>query len=147
MKNCIRCKHAEIKFGICCPRCNAVLNVMALVTRHWEVHELEDLRDTLRDGNTKTMFDEAKNRGASVMAKLLWHIRAGAKGIHMDPEVLKSKVCDALNEEVAGQQAIVKHDSEHGEGTYMARAAKWLAEVVSGLLGRKSEAPARKEAA
>lgn len=145
MKSCCHCGHAEAETGMFCRPCNAVLCIMSHVTRHWERGEMKDLVKRLRESSTQNLHESARQQNAVLIAKLTRRIIDLAKPIHMQPDVLKSKVCDAILAEIAAGETIAKHEQKHGEGSYMAKVGKWLSETVGSILGRKSND--RKEAA
>jgi len=89
MSTCITCKTTETKTGICCPTCGSILNVMVVIKKHWDLDELTKLRDTLRDEPVITAHTQAKNRGASVMAKLLWFIIELARPLKIHPDAFR----------------------------------------------------------
>jgi len=130
MKTCITCENHDATAGICCPTCAAVLNVMVVVKRHWEPGELAKLRDTLRESDVSDAHQSAKNRGATVMAKLLWFIVELARGAKLHPNVLRSRVCDAISDELAGMKEIKDWDDKRGEGAWMKAVANALQEWV-----------------
>ena len=132
MKTCITCKTAETKSGLCCPTCGSVINIMVIIKKHWDPDELEKLRDTLREDPVLAAHTNAKNRGASVMAKLLWFIIEGARPLKLHPDTFRSKVCDAINDEISGAKSIVKYDREHGENAWM----KGVANAMEGWVGQ-----------
>ena len=134
MKTCINCDNHDATAGVCCPECAAVLNVMVIIKRHWEPGELSKLRDTLRDECPKQAHQAAKNRGASVMAKLLWHVIELSRSIKIHPNVFRSKVCDAINAEIAAAESIRKYDEKHGDNAWMKGVAKaldsWVGQIT-----------------
>ena len=133
MNTCITCNSAETKTGICCPTCGSVLNVMVVIKKHWDLDELTKLRDTLRDEPVLTAYTQAKNRGASVMAKLLWFIIELARPLKIHPDVFRSKVCDAINDEIASAKQIQQYDAKNGENAWMKGVATamqgWVAQI------------------
>jgi len=133
MKTCINCENHETNNGLCCPTCNATLNVMTVIKRHWEPGELFKLRDTLREEPVLEAHAAAKNRGASVMAKLLWFIIEGARPLKIHPDVFRSKVCDAINAEMASADAIRKYEDKNGEGSWLQGVAKALESWVGAI--------------
>lgn len=130
MKPCLNCSHGETKQGLCCPSCNAVLGVMVVIKKHWEPGELAKLRDTLRESSVTDAHQSAKNRGATIMAKLLWFVIELARGAKLHPDVLRSRVCDAISEELASIETIRKWDEKRGEGAWMKAVANALEEWV-----------------
>ena len=130
MNACLNCSHGETKQGLCCPSCNAVLNVMVIIKKHWEPGELFKLRDTLRESDVSDAHQSAKNRGATVMAKLLWFMIELGRGAKLHPNVLRSRVCDAISEEMASIEEIRKWDEKRGEGAWMKAVANALQEWV-----------------
>lgn len=132
MKTCITCENHETKSGLCCPTCSATLNVMVVIKRHWDPDELTKLRDTLREEPVLTAHTQAKNRGASVMAKLLWFIIEAARPLKLHPDTFRSKVCDAINDEISGAKKIRDYDDKHGENAWM----KGVANAMEGWVGQ-----------
>lgn len=134
MKTCIHCP-AEITRGICCDRCDATLEIMAVIARHWKPDELEKLRDMLRKEGIQEAYRTACDQKISIKAKLLWYIIEGGRRIGAGPDVMRSKVCDAINAELAAMEMAANHDKKHGEGAYMDHCAKWLGKNVGEALG------------
>lgn len=134
MKTCITCENHEATAGICCPECAAIHNVMTIIKRHWEPGELSKLRDTLRDESPKEAYEAAKARKASVMAKLLWHVIELAHPLKMHPNVFRSKVCGAINEEISAAESIRKYDEKNGENAWMQGVSKaldsWVGQIT-----------------
>ena len=133
MKNCTNCENHPSTNGICCPVCAGVLNVMVVIKNNWTPDELPKLRDTLREGNVAESHQDAKNRGATILAKLLWFIIESGRAVKMHPNNFRSKVCDGINAEISGMDAIRKHEDKAGAGSYDRMVAdvlhSWVAQI------------------
>jgi hypothetical protein len=106
---------------------------MVVIKKHWDLDELTKLRDTLRDEPVLSAHTQAKNRGASVMAKLLWFIIELARPLKIHPDIFRSKVCDAINDEIASAKQIQQYDEKHGENAWMKGVATamqgWVVQI------------------
>jgi len=145
MKTCNDCQK-EIATGLVCDGCGAVLEILAVVKRHWGLDELEKLRDVLRAEGVRDALERALANGASVKAKLLSHIVAAGARIGCGPDVMRSKVCDGINAEIRSAKQAEAFDGKNGEGAYSRYCASWLGENVAAALGAV-KAPKEREVA
>lgn len=141
MKPCIVCTRETELRGIACPPCDAVLLVFSLVERHWLPAEMEQLRDSLREDSTTGLAIKARERGATLMVKLLWHIQALAVPAGLQPDDLKRRVCDALTKRATAQKNIEKFEREKGPDSYRLMVVQWVANELSGLAAPHKRPP------
>jgi hypothetical protein len=68
----------------------------------------------------------------------LWFIIESARPLKMHPDVFRSKVCDAINAEMASDDAIRKYEDKNGEGSWLRGVSQALESWVGAITINKA---------